>query len=322
MSAPAAASAALNTSLTLSNGQKVPIFGLGTWRSDKGKVETAVKHALENGYRHIDCAAVYANQEEVGRGIKAALENKDLGLKREDIYVVSKLWNNDHAKDSVEPAIRKTLKELQLDYLDLYLIHWPTPFQFVKDSPFPKDDKGHYLTSDVPIKETWLAMEELVRKGLVKSIGVSNFSTEEVDDLLTYATVKPVMNQVEAHPYLNQAELKKHHDAKNIHITAYSPLGNVDPEKKTSPLDDPAVAEIAKKYNKSPAQVLIRWSLDSGFICIPKSVTPDRIIENSKVFDFKLTNDEVSKLAELTNTKFSRMINPPFRPNGTTVFKK
>jgi len=281
-------------SILLNNGLQMPLLGLGTWKSKAGEVEAAVEHALRKGYQHLDCAACYGNENEVGNGIKAA------GVKRENVFVTSKLWNNKHHPDDVEAACRKTLADLGLDYLDLYLIHWPHAFKR-GDEKFPKTEAGDVIYDEsIHPTDTWLAMEKLVEKGLVKSIGLSNFNSEQVEDILKRGNIKPVTNQVESHPHLNQEKLINFCKERNVTITAYSPLGSPDRPwaKPDDPklLDDPKIQEIADSYKKSPAQIVLRWQIQRGIIIIPKSVTPSRIEENGTVFDFSLTEAEMKHI--------------------------
>jgi len=278
----------------LSNGKSIPILGLGTWKSKPGEVSTAVTHALKSGYRHIDAAACYGNEAEVGAGIAAS------GVAREEMFITSKLWNTKHHPDDVEPACRKTLADLGCSYLDLYLIHWPHAFQR-GDVPFPKNDDGT-VNYDIHTDyvDTWLAMEKLVDLGLVKSIGVSNFNSEQVQRILDNGKVKPVTNQVESQPYLNQSKLIAFCAERGITITAYSPLGSPDRPWATPEdvnlLDDVKIKAIAEKHNKSPAQVVLRWQVQRGVIVIPKSVTPSRIEQNGNIFDFSLTEEEMKHI--------------------------
>eukprot|EP00088_Acartia_fossae_P025341 TRINITY_DN2616_c0_g1_i3.p1 TRINITY_DN2616_c0_g1~~TRINITY_DN2616_c0_g1_i3.p1 ORF type:complete len:331 (+),score=97.28 TRINITY_DN2616_c0_g1_i3:36-995(+) len=283
-----------STSLTLSNGMKMPVLGLGTWKSKPGEVQAAVAHAIKSGYRHIDCAAVYGNEKEVGEGIKAS------GVDRNQLWITSKLWNTKHNPEDVEPACRETLADLGLDYIDLYLIHWPVAFER-GDNKFPKNEDGTVrYDMDIHPTTTYLAMEKLVEKGLVKSLGLSNFNSEQVKDVMEKSTIKPVTNQVESHPYLNQSRLKAFCDDLKVPLTAYSPLGSPDRPwaKPDDPklLDDPKLRAIADKYKKTTAQLILRWQVQRGVIVIPKSVTPSRIIENSEIFDFALTEDEMKEL--------------------------
>lgn len=278
------------------NGNEIPIFGLGTWKSQPGEVTQAVKDAIDIGYRHIDCAHVYGNEKEVGEAIKAKIAEGV--VKREDLFITSKLWNTYHKTELVEPAIKISLKDLGLDYLDLYLIHWPFAY---KDGPdnFPKTADDLPLIDDtVDYLDTWKGMESVLGKKLTKNIGVSNFSSEQIDRLLKNCKVKPVTNQIECHAYLNQKKLSDYCKEKGIVITAYSPLGS--PDRPWAKPDDPKLMEdkklqeLAKKYKKSPAQVLIRYQLDRGHVVIPKSVTKSRIAENCEVFDFKLNADDIA----------------------------
>jgi len=278
-------------SLTLNNGQRIPIFGLGTWKSQSGQVEAAVKHAIDCGYTHIDCAPIYGNETEVGDAIKEKLSEGV--ITRSQLFVTSKLWNSYHHKDHVKAGLIKTLQDLQLDYLDLFLMHWPHGFQ-AGGALVPKDDLGNVVYDDTHFTETWLEMEKLVAEGLVKSIGISNFNKTQVEDLLAVATIKPVMNQVECHPFFNQIELATLCEANGIKLTAYSPLG-----QGGDVLKNEQVLAVAAKHGKSPAQIFIRYQVERGIVVVPKSVTPARIMENFSVFDFQLDEEDMSALLAL-----------------------
>jgi len=276
----------------------MPIIGLGTWKSLPDQAGAAVEAALEVGYRHIDGAAIYRNEKEIGQTY-AKIFSKGK-IKREEVFITSKLWNYAHRRADVEKACRQTLSDLQLDYLDLYLIHWGVAVPPGVETE-PLDKNGYPITDKVPVRETWEAMEDLVQKGLVKAIGVSNFTAPMLVDLLTYAKIVPAMNQIELHPYNAQQRMVDYCKYMSIAVTAYSPLGSPGTREANEPvlLEDPKLQAIAKKYNKSAAQVLIRWAIQRGTVVIPKSVHPDKIKSNFEVFDFELSGTEVSDLTQM-----------------------
>jgi len=300
----------MQTYVKLNDGKSIPTLGLGTWKSTPDTVGAAVRYAIEEaGYRHIDCAAIYRNEAEIGEVFKSVFSKK---VEREEVFITSKLWNTNHRKELVEKACKQTLFDLHLDYLDLYLMHWGIAFS-PGENLEPLDKNGRVIRDNVSIAETWEAMESLVKKGLVKSIGVANFTTIMIIDLLSYAKVKPAMVQIELHPYNTQEELVFFCKEENIAVTAYSPLARqgVARDGKIVNLklfDEKVIQDIAKKHRKSPAQILLNWGLKRGTIVIPKSVTSDRILENTKIFDFELTNEEMEEIATLN--KNYRFVNP------------
>lgn len=253
--------------ITLSNGVVMPQLGLGVWKSAEGnEVTNAVRWAIEAGYRLIDTAAIYQNEHGVGEGIKLA------GIPREELFITSKVWNDDQGYHSTLAAFETTLEKLQLDYLDLYLIHWP---------------------KEKTMTDTWRALEELYEAGKIRAIGVSNFHKVHIDMLLQKAHITPMVNQIELHPLLSQEGLRKYCDDKGIAVEAWSPLG------QGNLLGNETLEKIGEKYNKSVAQVILRWDIQNGIVTIPKSVKKARIHENFAVFDFELTAVEMEKINEL-----------------------
>jgi len=261
----------LKGTFELHNGVKMPYFGLGVYLSEDGKeVINAVKWAIEAGYRHIDTASIYNNEEGVGEGIKQS------GVARKDIFLVSKVWNTDQGYDSTLQAFNDSLERMDLDYLDLYLIHWPV--------------KGKY-------KETWRALEHLYREKRVRAIGVSNFMKHHLEDLLETAEIVPMVNQMEFHPYLVQQDLVDFCNSKQIQYEAWSPMM----QGRIFEMD--IFKEMALRYNKSIAQIVLRWDLQKGVITIPKSVKKERILANANIFDFVLKDEDVAYLDSLDKGK-------------------
>ena len=289
----------MNQAVTLNTGAKMPMLGLGTWNAPKEKVGAAVRYALmDANYSHIDCAHIYANEKEVGAAFHEVFSTS--ARKREDIFITSKLWNDDHAKEDVLNACKRTLADLQLDYLDLYLMHFGVASPIgLGDEPLGPD--GILISSNVSVRETWEAMEELVKLGLVKAIGVSNFTAPMLIDLLTYAKMVPAVNQIELHPYLQQPKLIDFCRAKNIALTAYSPLGSQEEMNngKAPLLKDPVIAALATAHEKSPAQILLRWGVERNTVVIPKSTSPEHIQANTEIFDFALVPEEIQQIEKL-----------------------
>jgi diketogulonate reductase-like aldo/keto reductase len=253
----------LEGKVALNNGVEIPVLGLGTLHAHGEAVQNAIMWALEAGYRHIDTAKAYRNERDVGIGVQRS------GLPRDEVFITTKLWNDDHGYDNTLAAIDQSLKNLGVDFVDLYLVHWPMSGRRV---------------------ETWKAMEKILAEGKARAIGVSNFTIRHIEELLAETEVVPAVNQIEFTPYLYQKELQEYCEGKGIKIEAWSPLTS------TVKLRDPKLVTIAAKYGRSPAQILIRWSLQQEAIVIPKSVHKERIIENAQVFDFTITREDMDQL--------------------------
>ncbi|NEN87285.1 aldo/keto reductase [Paenibacillus elgii] len=261
----------LQATTTLNNGKAMPWFGIGVFKVEEGpELVDAVKAAVAHGYRSIDTAAIYDNERSVGQAIHEALQ--ETGLSREDLFVTSKVWNADLGYEATLAAYETCLEKLGLDYLDLYLIHWPVA--------------GKY-------KDAWRALEALYKAGRVKAIGVSNFQIHHLEDLMKDAEIKPMVNQVELHPRLSQQALRDFCAQHGIQIEAWSPL------MQGQLLDNPVLQEIGARHGKSVAQVVLRWDLQHGIVTIPKSTKAHRIVENASVFDFELTSEEMARIDAL-----------------------
>ncbi|MGZ7441149.1 aldo/keto reductase [Paenibacillus sp. TH7-28] len=265
----------LQDTVTLNNGVEMPWFGLGVYQAKEGEeVIRAVKAAIRAGYRSIDTAALYRNEEGVGQAVREAMEEN--GVTRDQLFITSKVWNSDQGYESTLQAFETSLSKLNLGYIDLFLVHWPV--------------KGKY-------KDTWRALEKIYAEGKVRAIGVSNFQIHHLEDLLADAKIVPAVNQVELHPYLTQKELLQYCHAKSIQMEAWSPLG------QGQLLDHETLREIAAKYGKTAAQVILRWDLQVGVVTIPKSVRAERIAENADIFDFALSEGDIRAIDRLNQNK-------------------
>lgn len=261
------------TAVALNNGHKMPIFGLGTYRAQGPAAVEAVKAAIRAGYRHVDTAAFYCNEKEVGEAIR------ECGVPREEIFVTTKMWYTEHGYESARKAFNDSYKKLGLEYIDLYLIHWPGTSNDSKENPKTR-------------AETWRALEEIYAEGKVKAIGVSNYTIRHLQEMMNFK-VRPAVNQVEFHPLLFQKDLMEFCNKNGVVLQAYSPLG------KGKLLTQPVVVEVAKKYSKSPAQILIRWGLQHNVVEIPKSASEKRVSENADIFDFEISDEDMQKLNSL-----------------------
>ena len=272
--------------ITLNNGHKMPRLGLGTWKNPDN-IENSIKAAINIGFRSIDTAPDYETEEGIGKALQDLF--KEGKIKREDVFITTKLCNMNH--DNVAEALTTSLKKLQLDYLDLYLIHWPLCV-----------DDDHKPLPQVPLYKTWRALEAEVKAGRIKSIGLANYNVQLILDLLSYAEIKPAINQIELHPYLVQDEIVDWCKKQNIEITAYSPLGGDMPKadfEVNDVLEEPIIKELAEKYKKTPGQIVINWHLRRGYVTIPKTGKEERVKENFESTSFELSEEDCKKISKL-----------------------
>lgn len=261
----------MQTTIQLNDEIKIPQVGLGVFRASADEAENAVTWALEAGYRHIDTAKAYGNEAGVGKAVAGS------GLQRKDLFITTKLWNEDVRQRRTKEAFAESLAALQTDYIDLYLIHWPVD----------------------GFKEAWKEMEELYHQGKIRSIGVSNFHAHHLEELAEIQTVKPAVDQIESHPYMTNQELIDYCQAQNIKAEVWSPLGG----KNAAPLTDPAIGELAEKYHRTPAQIIIRWDIQRSVIVLPKSIHKERIVSNFDVFNFEISPEDMEAISALNKNQ-------------------
>jgi len=285
--------------LKLNNGTTIPAVGLGTWQSEPGLVGEAVKTAIKCGYRHIDCAKAYSNEKEVGDALQEVF--KQGIVKREELFITSKLWCSDHNPADVHKAVDGSIERLQCGYLDLYLMHWPVALKKDAQGTAPED------FAPLDIKGTWSAMELIAESGKAKAIGISNFSVEKTKDLLTYCKVRPAVNQVECHPLWQQKKLYPYLKSEGIHLTAYSPIGSSNsPFATQNVLELPLITKLAEKYKKTPAQITLRWNVQQGHSVLPKSTHAERLSSNIEIFDFELSEADLKEFDKIEQVRLLR----------------
>ncbi|KAI9864806.1 MAG: hypothetical protein M1813_002576 [Trichoglossum hirsutum] len=299
------------TRFKLNTGARIPAIGLGTWQDEEAQ-EDAVLTALIAGYRHIDTARVYGTECEVGKAIQKS------GIPRGELFITTKLWNNGHKPEDVEPGLGASLKDLGLNYVDLFLMHFPDAFE-PGPALLPEDSDGKIKGADIDYVDTYRAMEKLLESGKTKAIGIANFSRNELERLLKETSVIPAVHQFELHPWLQQKSFLEFHKSNGIHVTAYSPFGNqneIYESKESKLVDDPVLVEIGKRYGKDGAQTALGWGVSSGHSVIPKSKTPARIRSNLEG-DFKLTAGEVREIESIDK---KRRFNDPSGMFGYNYF--
>ncbi len=304
----------MNTTITLNSGDELPTVGLGLWKIDRDQTASMVQQAIATGYRHLDAACDYGNEPEAGAGLAAAIAAGH--CKRDDVWLTSKLWNTYHAPEHVRPACERTLRDLGVDHLDLYLMHFPIAQKFV---PFaqryppgwvdPESASPRMEPAVVPLSDTWAAMEQLVSDGLVRNIGVCNFGVSLLRDLQAHAGIAPAVLQIESHPLLTQEKLIRYCHENGIAVTAFSPLGALSyvsldmADAGDSVLEQECVQQAAARLGRTPAQIVLRWGLQRGTAIVPKTSRPERLAENLALFDFELNADEMQAISALNQNR-------------------
>lgn len=305
-------------SLQFKNKDLMPILGLGTWKLKTEEIYKTVRESINIGYRHFDCAFIYMNEKEIGSALKDAIDAGD--VKREDLWITSKLWNSEHEKNVVVSALQRRLDDFGLDYLDLYLIHWPVATK--RNVVFAREGSDFLNLEEIRLADTWAAMESCIEKGMTRHIGVSNFSIKKLTELLADCKIKPEVNQIELHPLFQHKKMLNYCSKKGMYITAYSPLGSRDrtPEMKATNepdmFENPMVILMAEKYNCTPAQFLIAWAVNRGTAVIPKSTNPERLKLNFAATEIKISKKDLQQM-ESVNKHFRYVTGAFFEMSGS-----
>lgn len=287
----------------MKNGGRMPALGLGTWKSAPGEVGAAVREAIRAGYRHFDCAPIYGNEAEIGAALAAAIVGGE--VKREELWITSKLWGSCHGRENVVPALRRTLADLRLEYVDLYLVHWPVALQERIGIGYPQSAADFRTPDEAPIAATWQGMEEALSLDLCRNIGVSNFTIAKLERLASAARIPPAVNQVESHPYLQQVDLLRYCNDNGVVLTAFAPLGSGDRPARVRAagdpvlLNDPVITDIAARHGITPAQVMVAWAVQRGTSLIPKSTNPARLAQNIAAASISLAESDMSAIAAI-----------------------
>jgi len=297
----------------LNTGDNIPAIGLGTWQIDPQQIGKILRRAIELGYRHFDCASQFGNQKEIGTVLNEYIHTKGLG--RNNFFITSKLWNTNHRKEHVKQELERTLRDLQVRHLNLFLMHFPVSFEHTPEA-FSKDASGKGKLDNVPLEETWRAMEVCMKDGMTRALGVANFTLEQLQKLYTFAEIKPAVAQFEVHPYLIQSDVLEFCNRHGIVVVCHTPLGSV--EGCDELLNDPTLKQLATKYRKTPSQIILRWNIQNRRCVIPKCRDLGHLEDNLKIFDFEISKED---LAQIDTLHRGRRYLLPSKVIGVPIFE-